>query len=64
MYALLTDQRIPAVETGICDSCYSDDANKLYIREMAGQSDDIDPDSKFHDVSDTHSLLACMICEG
>ncbi len=61
MKCLVTDQGTAAYETGLCNNCYLASANQCYAREMASQSDDIDPKSKFVDCSE-NDAVSCCIC--
>ncbi|HUU88688.1 MAG TPA: hypothetical protein VMX17_13185 [Candidatus Glassbacteria bacterium] len=61
MKCLLTDQGTAASETGLCDKCYLDSANQGYAREMASQSDDVDPTRDFVDCSG-NGAVECCIC--
>lgn len=61
MKCLVTDQGTAAAETGLCEKCYRDSANQGYAREMASQSDDVDPNSDFVDCSG-NDAVECCIC--
>ena len=60
MKCLVTNQGTAAAETGICNVCFEDKANRAYIREMASQADDIDPNSDFIDCSE-NDVVGCQI---
>ncbi len=61
MRALLTNQGTAADETGLCYSCYPDEKNQKYAREMASRCDDIDPNSEFVDCTE-NDAIGCCIC--
>ena len=63
MKCLVSDQGTAAGETGLCEVCYKDTANQGYAREMASQSDDVDPKSNFIDCSG-NDAMECCICGG
>ena len=60
MKCLRTDQGTAAHETGLCDNCYPAHANQCYAREMASQSDDVDPESEFVDCSENDAVSYCI----
>lgn len=60
MKALCTEQGIAAGETFLCNECYLDEANQAYAREMASQSDDVNPNSDFVDCSENHASNCCI----
>lgn len=61
MKALCTEQGTAGHETALCEKCYLDKANQGYAREMASQSDDINPTNDFVDCTG-NTALECCIC--
>ncbi len=61
MKVLVTNQGTAAAETGLCNKCYELPENQAYAREMAAQSDDVDPNSDFVDC-DFNDAVECCIC--
>ena len=61
MKCLVNDQGTAAAETGLCEKCYDTPSNQSYAREMASQSDDVDPDGDFVDCSE-NDAVGCCIC--
>jgi len=61
MNALVTKQGTATTETALCNSCFLYDENTDYAREMASQTDDIDPASEFMNCNE-NDALNCIIC--
>lgn len=60
-FALVSDQETAAAETALCGTCYNKKENRDYVREMASQSSDVNPESGFVDCSQ-NDALECSIC--
>tara|TARA_Y100000310_G_scaffold244963_1_gene249875 strand:+ start:913 stop:1128 length:216 start_codon:yes stop_codon:yes gene_type:complete len=68
--ALTTEDGTAAAETALCYKCYTKAENVAYAREMAAQSDDLDPNASFVDFGVDHpfpglggdnNALSCVI---
>lgn len=64
MHALVSDQGTAAIEAALCENCFKEEANKKYAREMASQSDDVNPEGNFVDCSENDALKCCVCDEG
>lgn len=64
MWALMSEQGTAASETSLCAECFPDPDNQAYAREMAAQSDDVNPESGFLDFSDNYALHCCICTRG
>lgn len=62
LFALLTNEGIPAEETILCEVCYKSYENRQYSREQASQSDDVDPEQEFEELAETFNVVECCIC--
>ncbi len=60
MEALVTNQGTATPETGLCKQCFLKSENQAYAREMASQTDDIDPKGEFIDCSGNKSITCCI----
>jgi hypothetical protein len=59
-YFLLSDEDIPAPETCLCEKCFKGEEAKEYAREMASQSDDVDPDGEFRKYVPNGNQVCCF----
>ena len=60
MRTLLTEQGTATPETALCETCYPNNANQGYAREMASRTDDINPKSDFTDCSENEAVQCCI----
>lgn len=60
MYGLVTKEESSAAECALCSKCWNEE-NRSYVKELAGNADDVDPDSPFYDVS-ADETIECAIC--
>jgi hypothetical protein len=63
MRALLTLDRVAAVETFLCGTCFYGPyglVNQGYAREQAALTNDVDPDSPFEDCTGDNAAPCCI----
>ena len=61
LFCIPTEQGTGNSDSCLCGDCITDIDNRCHARDMAGNTDDIDPDGEFVECSE-NTAIECCIC--